>query len=526
MTMVPEDQKQMNEVGGRNTERWPWHAMPSALAGLGGEIVEKVGVPEEMVGLGTLVAAGIAIGNAAEVVIKDDHRQNANLFGMIVAPSGGYKSPLFKELQRPFLEWESNQVEGHRRAVRGYMSRQDVLETRLKGLLDAQKKQARSQGGRKGQGLDLDALTAQIEEVRERQDSLGDMPVKPTLVAQDITSEALGRLMAANGERLALWSADAAQVLAVARGRYAGVGADIQFYLSGWSGDTYKCHRSGGKAFQMGNPCLSSLLATQPATLAEVFAQSEIRRSGFFARFLFVQPETGFIPYPLDAVTQSARSRYGDLIGRLIALGRDGATGDGPTPSLELRFTHDGLLAWKRRVDTLRKRLHEARLHQNEVYSEWAQKLGDQVARIALILHLCERLDSGEAPTEIRETEVLRAWEIGDVLDRQARRVFEEFHESATDKKARRVLEWALESEAKLRSIRQEEGLGDIFALKPSDIQRFGVGGVKERDETRELLGILEDRGKLARESVPGRGGKTKKHVVWHVHGLEKERDG
>src|SRR5215210_3385534 len=84
-----------------DAHKFPTEALPRPCANLVREAAAAIGCPPELVALPMLVTLGAAIGNARRVVVKSGWEESAALFGAIVAPPGGKKTPATTEATRP-----------------------------------------------------------------------------------------------------------------------------------------------------------------------------------------------------------------------------------------------------------------------------------------------------------------------------------------------------------------------------------------------------------------------------------------
>ena len=103
------------------------------------------------------------------------------------------------------------------------------------------------------------------------------VPSVPRIVADDITPEAAGSLMADQHGRLAILSAEGG-VFDILAGRYSGERANLDVFLKGHAGDTLKVDRKGRPPEYIPRPALTVSVMIQPAVLVA------IAKNGAFSR--------------------------------------------------------------------------------------------------------------------------------------------------------------------------------------------------------------------------------------------------
>ncbi len=82
------------------------------------------------------------------------------------------------------------------------------------------------------------------------------VPVIPWLIADDVTSEAAASLMAEQGGRLAVLSAEGGIFATIAR-RYSQGTANLDVFLKGWSGDMLRVDRKSREPEYIAAPALT-----------------------------------------------------------------------------------------------------------------------------------------------------------------------------------------------------------------------------------------------------------------------------
>ena len=114
------------------------------------------------------------------------------------------------------------------------------------------------------------------------------VPVVPRLVADDITSETAASLLAEQGGRLAVLSAEGG-IFATLAGRYSGV-PNFEVFLKGHAGDMLRVDRKSREAEHVERPALTLGLALQPSVIRDLASNAGFRDRGLLARLLFSLP--------------------------------------------------------------------------------------------------------------------------------------------------------------------------------------------------------------------------------------------
>ncbi|MGH3489764.1 MAG: YfjI family protein, partial [Actinopolymorphaceae bacterium] len=214
-----------------------------------------------------------------------------------------------------------------------------------------------------------------------------EVPVMPTLVADDITPEAAAGLLAEQGGRLAVLS-DEGGIFATLAGRYSGV-PNLEVFLKGHAGTMLRVHRRGRDPELIDNPALTLGLAVQPEVLHDIAQMPGFRGRGLLARILYSVPENtvgrrriGTAPVPelvADTYTQNLQAfvlTLADLQERAFLPLSDDAGEAVLALEADVEPKLAPTAAWAHVVD-------------------WGSKYVGAVIRLAGVIHLADHLRDG-----------------------------------------------------------------------------------------------------------------------------------
>lgn len=462
-------------------------AIPSTLPMLRDFIAaqaEALQVHPDAVALLSLGLASLAASRTFEMEPQAGWREIAPLWTVFLAEPGERKSALLSALAEPVHNWQSTERNFLRHALAEYTEQRRGIEARMAG---ARTKLARAKSGETAQ------LTKESTELAR---TLGNMPElsAPVLVSANVTPEAARDALAANGEKLALLSAevDAGQLMG---SRYAkNGGANVDLFLSAWIGEPCPALRVG-RSIPLERPALAMILAVQPAAVREVLRDAAAQGRGLVDRFLFVQPPSrvGFREMEPAPVADSLRAWWADSLRRVLDLpwpGRVIMASAGPTrsetaPRIVRPDTQAAACLLKFRCEV------EARCKPNADLAPvagFASKMPGMVARIALAFHVLENPDA--ETMALATMQAACAW--APLLFAHARAVRGDAAEGENVRQARRLL--AAIQRHRLQTVTARE----LFRLVQGETVPTAetcadlIAELVERDYLRELPALVQ----------------------------------
>ncbi len=251
--------------------------------------------------LGVIAAASA---RRAEVSLSPDWIEPLNEWFAIVLSSGERKSPQFRAITAPVEERQRELVEARRPEIERQKVDRDIKEKRVAELKSR---------AAKADGIEANQPREEAARVAQELDE-APVPVLPRLIADDVTSEAVAGLLAEQGGRIAILSAEGGLFATIA-GRYSDGVANLDVFLKGYSGDSIRVDRRGRQSEFVPKPHLTLCLTVQPQVIESFSEQREFRGRGFLARFNFSFPqsvvgyrESKVAPVPEELARNWARS--------------------------------------------------------------------------------------------------------------------------------------------------------------------------------------------------------------------------
>ena len=358
---------------------FPAVALPDWLGDMIDAVAAATQTPTDLAGLIGLAALSTAMQGRLAVQAGPDWIEPCNLFTAVGLAPGNRKSATFGHMMYPILAAEAELAEAARPAIIEAATEAEIAKRAAEQALAAASRDPSdpdAANGAKSAAMEAEAIT---------------IPVEPKLVADDITPEAAKTLLAEQGGRLAILSAEGG-IFATIAGRYSGV-PDLDVFLKGHAGDLLRVARKSAPAEYVPNPALTVGLAVQPEVLREAARMPGFEDRGLMARFLYALPVSTVgsrNPSP-PAIPGHVKATYAS---NLAALVHDMHRRNEP---VVLDLTPE---ARQRVVDLEAQR--EPRLApggQWEPILNWANKWTGAVVRLAGLLHVAEYRHAGTRMT-------------------------------------------------------------------------------------------------------------------------------
>lgn len=392
--------------------------------------------------------------------------------------SGGRKSPVFDRCTRILRDVEREARKRARPAVAEADEKRKGLEARLKYMRGKLAKEI-------DEGKRLSWQTAVTAAVRELA-SL-DRVLDPQLLVDDITPQALAKVLASCGERAGVFAPEGG-IFRTLCGRYSDGQADLDLVLKAWSGEACKVDRVGRDSLELEHPLLTFALTIQPWVLRELAEKREVIDVGFAGRFLYVLPgsDVGKRPPRGEPMRDRGAVEYERKIRSLLDGRKPGEATTAISMShaaVDVRDAFHGQV--EPRLDPTTGDMGTPGI------AEWARKLVGTTVRIAGILHCCEQ-DHPPAVAIAPET-MKAAIDLANYLIQHARAALAEMGTDPQIERAREALEWCRRKAVDRFTLRE------LFESKRRTFEN-------KVPVLRETIKLLEAHGYVALEESPQEG--------------------
>lgn len=402
------------------TKDFPFYALPKVLGEFVYALSESTQTGTGLAGVAVLAALSTAVGGYVEVQVKEDYTEPTNLWTVGVAPSGERKSSVVKAASAPLYEVERDLHKEMGPTLSEHAVQRDIAERAAeKAKRDAGN--AADPDTRNNLIADAVTLASQAEALK--------VPAMPRLLGDDVTIEALGSLLADQGGRFALVSAEGGFFSAMA-GRYS-PNTDFTSVLQAHAGDQIRVDRKGRESEFVENPALTVGIMIQPGVLSDATNNRAFTESGLMARFLYAWPESkvGRRNVDPDPVSKELTKRYRDVLYSLAMGVRESGSTRTLTLSPEARAAR---LKYAKEVE---KELGPGGSLAH--MKSWASKVVGAAVRIAGLIHAANKSNDDVIPGDTMDAGILLA----KYFSAHASRVFDGLSSGATDRAiARQVL--------------------------------------------------------------------------------------
>ncbi len=370
-------------------------------------VAEFTQTPTDLGGTIVLSVLATAAGGRARVQVREGWTEPVNLYGTVAMPPGSRKSTVHATLVSPVLDAE----EALAAAAAASIREAKVLRSMADKAAKAAENDAASATGderdkKRAEAIGL-ALTAELTII----------PVMPRLLADDVGPEKAAIIMAEQGGRLAILSAEGGPFVSLA-GRYTKE-PNLDFFLKSWSGDPIRVDRVVRDSEHIPCPALTLGLAVQPEVLKQIFTRPGFEGRGLLARVLYSMPHNtvGHRRSRTAPVPPEVSSRYRQTMSELV---QDFAGWTDPAVFTLTDAASELVYQAQERIEP-RLDPHGGDLGH---IAEWASKLIGTTARIAGLLHAAEYLgDAHRCP--IGEETMAKALAAGEYFTDHARAVFD-----------------------------------------------------------------------------------------------------
>jgi hypothetical protein len=475
----------------RDLPAFPVDAFPDWMRDQVKAVADFTQTPVDLASTVGLAALATAMAGRVNVQIRGQWVEPCNLFTVSALPPGSRKSAVYKEMTRPIYLAEKALVDEIEPTILEAETMLAVEEAKLKRTKDAAAKAETTtdRESLKDEAITLAELVAKLE---------GELPPRPRLVADDITPEAAATLLAQQGGRLGVLSAEGG-IFQILAGRYSNA-PNLDLFLKGHAGDPLRVDRKGGAPLIVDCPALTVGLTVQPDVLKAISDMPGFRGRGLLARILYSLPvnTVGYRKVGMDAPADEIGNRYEVF---LSDLARSFFEQKAPTTVTLTPGAAAALLEVERDL--------EPRLRPDGDVGfivDWASKLIGAIARVALLLHVTTNLGVTDDP--IPEHTMRDAIKVGEYFTDHALAAFDFMGVDPAVEDARYVLAW-VERTGATEFTRRDAHRG---------CKRF-----KRVSELQPALNVLEEHDYIRRRPDPESTGGRPPAPVFDVNPLTFE---
>jgi hypothetical protein len=457
---------------------FPVSTLPEYMANMAAAVATEVQVPPDLPAALAMGVLSTAAGGRAEVLVRGRWREPLNLYQAVAMPPGAGKSPAFRLMSSPVFAAEQHL----RKNARDTILAAEIARESAMAEADKRRRDAKS-----------DAELKEAIKAASLAESL-TVPAMPRLTADDVVPEQAATLMAEQGGRLAILSAEGT-FFSVIMGRYSSGTPNLELVLKAHAGDRVQVDRRG-RSELIERPALTILTTVQPAVLRDMAAKPALRERGVLARFLLSLPHdiVGTRNITPDLVPDDIADRYMEQTARVIT-----SLAAWTDPAVILLSPGALKLHTEFRAE-LEPRLKSG-AGDLEALRDWASKLPGATARIAGLLHRGDAAARGPR-SSVTPDRGPRSWVTEETMARaitQARYWVDHAmaafgamraHPALDD--ARSVLDW----------------IGDRTTFSERDVYRAMHRRFPTSAQAAPALSVLEDHGYIRRTPAPRRPGR------------------
>jgi hypothetical protein len=360
-------------------EDYPVESLPPCVRAAVEEVRAFVKAPLALVAGSAISALSLAI--QAHVDVKRAERLTGpvGLYVMTIADSGERKSTCDGFFTRAIRDFEAEQTDAHKPALKDYQADIQAWEAKSAGIREKIKQEAKAR-----------KPTALLEdELRDLERDKPQPPKVPKLIYADATPEALSFALCKQWPSGGIVSAEAGIVF----GSH-GMGSDsvmrnLATLNQLWDGVALEITRRTSESYAVRGARLTVALQVQEATIRSFYEKSGTlaRGTGFLARFLIAWPESTQGQRPFTEAPEhwphmaTFNQRIGELLRQEVPIDDDGRL----TP-LMLSLSPDAKAAWIAFHDTVEG--HLASGGDLCDVRDVASKSADNAARLAALFHV------------------------------------------------------------------------------------------------------------------------------------------
>jgi hypothetical protein len=242
---------------------------------------EATQTPAELPAAMALAAVSVAVARHWDVEARPGWVEPLNLWTCCTLGPANRKSAVVEAATRPLVAWERAQAEAMAPAIKAAKLKAEIATARAK--------KAKSKAANAETDKDFKVFSA---EAAAAEKAIPPIPIAPRLRTSDATPEALGKLLAENGERFG-WLSSEGGFFDIFGGRYSQGSLNLDLLLKLHVGDPDVVDRIGRDTVSLERPLLTVGFSPQPGVIEGLSASgAAFRDRGVLARFLWFKPKS------------------------------------------------------------------------------------------------------------------------------------------------------------------------------------------------------------------------------------------
>ncbi|MEN1761462.1 DUF3987 domain-containing protein [Anoxynatronum sibiricum] len=361
---------------------FPVNALPPELANYVEKLSTALQVPPDLPA--SLLLSILATCCAGKVRVQGvpGWIEPTNLFTLVILPPGERKSATLSALRRPVDEFEALETERLAPEIAKQQAEYRALEKVVTKRENTLAKEPNDYGA-----------LADLQQAAEKLLNFEVMKA-PRLTTSDATPEKVVNLMADNGGRLAILSAEGG-LIEIAAGRYSNGMSNFEYLLHGHAGDTIRVDRVGRPADIIKKPALTVGITAQPDVLKVIQKNAQFRGRGLSARFMYSlpRPMVGNRDTHPEPMPENLQRDYENMIYMLLK------TLDG---DVALMLSPEAAEVSQRFAAWLEPKL-KPETGEYSAFADWCAKAHGAALRIAGLLHMADLKDDYKIDAETME---------------------------------------------------------------------------------------------------------------------------
>lgn len=340
----------------------------------------------DYMGCSMLWVLSVIIGNSIRIEVKNGWQEVASVWIAVVGKAGVGKTPSIANIVQPLMKLNNKEI-------KNYIKNRDKFDA----FMSLDKKEKEYQ-----------------EEIK--------MPKKSQFIVNDITIEALVDLHEESKNSVGVLMDElAAWWKSMNKYRQ---GADLEFWLSSWSGKSVNMNRKTSKSSFVDSPCIPVLGGIQPSILDQFYTE-ENKDNGFIDRVLLCYPELEVDKYNEKEIEQDVLFWFNDSIVHLYNHFKTNVLQFNPDNEIEpikARFTKDAKEEWKRVFNDITEKQNSDT--ENEYLKSMLPKQKSYIPRFALLINTIHAGYSSDANlSEVTKESVIKAEKLSKYFIAMAKKI-------------------------------------------------------------------------------------------------------